>query len=424
VTINSPRPIVNKQQLTEVLLRQVGTNTVWLLLARIGSQGVMLLFSVVVARALGETGLGQYAFVAAVLFVGNVLTTFGMDTLIIREVAQSQRTHSAPLANALILQLGLSIIFIGVIFITAVYFPNQSSITRAALRLYSFSLIPLALTTVYSAALRGFEQMRSVMLINITTAVLQTVGAVLIFTWGSSLVGLIWVLLLAQSVTAVFAARFCHQHLPDFHINWHLVNWESIRKTAVLGSSLALLMVTAVIYQRIAIFALSFLTGDADTGWFSAAARLVEAAKMGPYALFGALFPIMARQQGQKTTVRSVRYAFGGSLLYAVVATMGFTAAAPWLIPFLYGETYAPTFHILQILAWSLLPFAATLTLSFDLVARHGERQVLTAAVWSLGITAVLALTSFRLFNTIGVAWAVVAGEVVQAVLLLILWNK
>ncbi|MCA9926088.1 MAG: oligosaccharide flippase family protein, partial [Anaerolineales bacterium] len=84
---------------------RITQNAFWLLLARLGGQALMLLFTVLVARRLGEVGLGQYAFIAAMLFVGNVFTTFGMDTYLIREIARAEREPFAPIGRALQLQL-------------------------------------------------------------------------------------------------------------------------------------------------------------------------------------------------------------------------------------------------------------------------------------------------------------------------------
>ncbi|MFQ5421547.1 MAG: flippase [Anaerolineae bacterium] len=404
---------------THSFFRRVSLNSVWLLLARVGSQGLMLLFTVLVARRLGEAGLGQYAFIAAVLFVGNVFTTFGMDTILIREIANRGQVKSAPMAQALQLQLSLSVIFILAVWLVGSRLPNQTAVSTRALTLTMFSLLPLALTTVFSAALRAFERMSLVLLVNLTTAVLQTGGVFVLFGQGGGLVGLAWVLVGSQVGTAVLAALLCVRLLPHFSITWSCLSPVGMWETAVIGLPLALLMVLAVIYQRTGIFILSLLQGDAATGYFSAAMRLIEAAKIVPYAIFGALFPIMVRQHHTRQ-VRAPLYGFFVSLGYVLVAAIGLNVLADWLIPALFGNAYTPSVEVLRILAWSLLPFAATLTVSFQLVAQHQERLVLVITFRTLVITAVLTFIGTRTAGLIGTAWAIVAGETLQAILLFI----
>ena len=84
----------------------------------------MLIFTILVARYLGDAGLGQYAFIAAVMFVGNVISTFGMDTLLIREIAARRSADTPTLTAALLIQLALSLLFISIIFLTAADYPT------------------------------------------------------------------------------------------------------------------------------------------------------------------------------------------------------------------------------------------------------------------------------------------------------------
>ncbi|MCB0035135.1 MAG: oligosaccharide flippase family protein, partial [Anaerolineales bacterium] len=83
--------------------KRIRLNSAALLAARVAQQGLVLLFTIVVARSLGEVGLGQLTFVMSVVYVGNVLSTFGLDTLLLREIAAVRRTDNVPLASALVL---------------------------------------------------------------------------------------------------------------------------------------------------------------------------------------------------------------------------------------------------------------------------------------------------------------------------------
>src|SRR3989304_3929406 len=132
-------------------------DSLWLLMARIGTQGAMVLFTILLARRLGSAGFGEYAFISAVIFIGNMLTTFGTDMTLIREIAAHNNLSQLP--AALLIQLGFSVVLILVIWIGAPFLPRQSVESILALRVYSFTLIPLAFFTVFTTALRGKQQM-------------------------------------------------------------------------------------------------------------------------------------------------------------------------------------------------------------------------------------------------------------------------
>ena len=54
-------------------------NTASLLVARVVAQLLAIALTVVLAARIGLAGFGEYAFVSAIVFIGNVVTTFGTD---------------------------------------------------------------------------------------------------------------------------------------------------------------------------------------------------------------------------------------------------------------------------------------------------------------------------------------------------------
>src|SRR5258708_28095634 len=136
-----------------VMLSRLVRHSIWLLLARLGTQLGAALFTILLARRLGTAGFGEYAFIAAIIFVENALTTFGTDMLLIREIAA--RADLSRLANALQIQLVLSIALIAMAWLFGAWIPNQSPEVIVALKIYSLALIPMAFFTVFTTALRG-----------------------------------------------------------------------------------------------------------------------------------------------------------------------------------------------------------------------------------------------------------------------------
>ncbi len=105
------------------------------------------------------SGFGQYAFVAALIVLGNIATTFGTDTLLIREVARNRQPNDSLIASALWIQLILSVAWLIIVGLGADVLKGESSEVVLAVKVYSLSLIPLAFFTVYTAVLRAHERM-------------------------------------------------------------------------------------------------------------------------------------------------------------------------------------------------------------------------------------------------------------------------
>ena len=415
-------PGFSKISVSSVAYR-VGRNSVWLFGARVGQQGILLLFTALVARQLGEVGLGQLAWVTAVLYVGNVFSTFGLDTVLLRQIAAERRTDSVPLASTLALELILAAIFITILWFVPL--PGQTAATVTGLRLYAWVLLPLAFLTLTNAALRGYERMGLLAALTLGTAVLQLVGAAVLFVAGGGFQTLLLWLLAVQIVAAGASWWLCRWKLPEFGINLQLLSGQRMRQLAGTGFWLALLMVTAVFLQRLGILLLGWLGTEAQTGQLAAALRPVEAVRLLPGAVMGAVFPALARQ---KREISDWRLEMGDAqssisnlqsplthqrwlVVYGLFAAGGLTLLARPLVNLLFGGGYETAVVLLRILALGVVPFTISLPLSVQLVVAGAEKWVLLATFLTLLGTAVLATIVFTGQGLIGLALSLATGE-------------
>jgi len=425
-------------------------NSLWMIVSRFGAQGLAVIFTILLARRLGSIGFGEYAFIATMIFVANALTTFGTDMLLIREIAA--KGDLAHLPFALVVQLVLSGLFVAAVWMFGTRIPNQGVETITALQIYSLSLIPLAFFTVFTSALRGKQLMGTYALLNIVGSALQ-VGAVLILR-DRNLVVLSSFLLAVQILAALFAGLFCSFVIPHFWLAFQPASlpFSSFLKEAAPIAWLALL---GMLYQRLNIYLLSTMSGPVETGIYSAAFRVVEASKTAHLAVFAALYPAMAQNLSLRGVAPSAprRHLHSGpvqvSNLHAdeELAAPGFDApvlallaakypklliagavfislllfiAAKPLVSLLYGNEFSASSRVLQILAWMLIPFAVNTYLTLSFLAWKGERLVGRALMASLLGLLILNLWWIPIRGPEGSAWAALAAECFQSVILLV----
>lgn len=393
-------------------------NSLRLLLARLGTQVGMALFTILLARQIGTTAFGEYAFIAAVIVIGNTLTTFGTDMLLIREIAAlNDLTQLFP---ALLLQLALSVLFIAAVFIASRSLPYQWQAVATALQIYSLSLVPLAFFTVFTAALRGKQNMGSYAIVNLSLVALQVVSVICLKWMRGGLITLSILLLLIQVIGAILAGVLCSIQLPNFWKSWR----SPLRRMLPLlraSMPIALLALLGILYQRLGLILLPLLGGATVTGWFAAAGRVVEAAKTGHVAVFTALYPLMAQfnTADKSNWFRNFRLPWFLLLGGAVVASFTLYLIAGPLITILYGSGYALSLPLLRILAWVLFPYTVNMFLSLAFLARRQETVIMGALV--VGLLSLLVLTVWwePLAGPVGMAWAVLSAESLQAVYLL-----
>lgn len=386
------------------------TNTGWLLAGRLLNQAIGFALTVVVARYLGEVGLGQFAWISAVVYVGNVATTFGLDTWLIREVAGTTTpNYHALIRTALVIQIALSILFWLGVNLFALFLLRQAPETSLALPIFTLSLIPLAFSTVCSAIWRGQEQFNRQVLLQLLTTLSQAGGAYWLLRHDGGLVTLVSWLLLVNCVAALGGYGWLIWQLPTVQQPFPPLSfpWRKI-------TPLALLMVTAVLYQRLGLFAFSWWTTDQVTGWYSAGTRLIEMGKFLPQALLGAIFPILIR--GNRAYPQKVKKWLGG---IAVMETLFLVFCSGWLVLWLYEEDYAPTIPVVQLLAISLLPFVLSSNRSLELVSQHQEKIALLAQLGALAIAIPMLWLGIQQWGLLGGCVVLVMVEGIYALLLM-----
>ena len=189
---------------------------------------------------------------------------------------------------------------------------------------------------------------------------------------------------------------------------------------------LALLSVLAVIYQRVGVLMLGVQAGDTATGWFAAAARIVEPFKFIHLAVLGALLPALSRLTSSSEGMPSgdgpagaARRAFSNSFIgllgiSVLIALSVFLVAWP-LVTLLYGPGYTPAAIALQVMIWSLIPYTISACLSLRLIVQRRERRVLLITLIGVVVSLTLNLWLIPAYGLIGAAVAVLSSEITQA---------
>lgn len=394
INLSSPR----RRTSLCVAVISIGRSSLSLLAARLGSQAALAIFTILIARQLGSAVFGEYAFITAVVFIGNMVTTFGTDMILIRDIAARQ--DYSRLAPSLIIQLLSSTMFIVVTFLAT---------TLVALKIYSLSLIPLAFFTVFTSVLRGQQRMDLYAILNLATAALQLLFGLLFIQRGTSIVTVAVLLLIVQIVAAFIAWTLCRRRIPRWQLSRPLLV-SALKASAPI----AVLGVLTILYQKISVLMVTFSLDTTSTGWLSAALRVIEFAKIGHLAVFTALYPAMAKEQDKRFAKEWIVLLFAACALSAIL----FLFASP-IILILFGTGYVAAVSPLRLLAWVLIPFTVNTLLVLSFLAVGRERPVLYASTVGLFVLVTLNVWWIPLTGIVGAGWSLLAAESAQTVVLI-----
>jgi O-antigen/teichoic acid export membrane protein len=369
---------------------------------RIAVSFVLQLF---IARGLGAQALGQYTVALAYLNVCQVLSELGLQTLLVRDLAQTPALRRDSLRIALSMQLAASLlIWLGLWLLTQLL--PFGPTTRMALLLVGATLPFFAVTSACQMIFQAGERMEIVMGVEVTINTL-IVGLSLFLLWqGRGVLTLVSVLILTQAISAalclVLLARSRLLAPPQTSVPWQPLRLGR-RALPFYGLALA-----DVLLNRLDILLLGALGGPTLTGIYSAAYNVVRILVKLIQSFWQALYPTLSRlhqhlpRQYRRLSALSMR---NGLVLTLLAAAVG-TGTADELLHLIYGADFGAAAQTFRVLIWMAPTFLVeTYAILILMVERHPRHSLLITGLHVLTLVIALPLLTWQ-FGALGAAVA------------------
>ncbi|MCB9076779.1 MAG: oligosaccharide flippase family protein [Anaerolineaceae bacterium] len=365
-------------------IKRVAKNSLVPMVMALSNRIIDLAFALLMLRILQPEGAGQFAFAVAFIGMVEIITRFGLGTLVTRDVAADRNQRNRYLTNASILRLYLwlaAIPVMAVILAMYVVWGDTTVEVLVTIAIFAvgtfFSNLSDGLTALFYAHEKA-EYPAGVSAI--TTFVRVTVGAlVLLLGWG--IIGLAGASLVANlSSFAVLAYIMVTRiYRPHFEA-------DPVLQREMMGESFPLMInhLLSTIFFRIDVFILKPVWGSAQVGYYSAAYKYIDGINVVPQYFTLAIFPLMSRfaADSRESLVRAYILSLRLLLLLAIPIAVGTPFVAKELILFLAGESFVPdSVIVLQLLIW-FLPFSfINQVTQYVLIAINQQRQLTRAFI-------------------------------------------
>ena len=407
---------------------RLSRNTLILLISNLGGAFFSFLLSALIGRALGTEGLGAYAAAMAWVFPLSLLAEFGLATLMTRDVA---RDFSS--AHAYLETVTLSRVLIGgaimLLLILAAPLISADPLVVAGLQISAPLVIILPFFSGFSAIFKTFGEMWPVPYLNIGMLIAQVALTWVALRAGGGVIAVLILNVLTSAgqlvaAWAIYRWKFYPTSPPSRPARHPLSLWRggwSVRLFPLLKRAFpfALAAFFAALQTRLSVILLERLASTTEVGYFSAASRFVEAARLVPNAFFGALFPALAALAADRLRLHAtLRRGMIGVGAFGVAAGIGFSALALPLLTLVYGGAFAPAALVLQVLGWSLLfgVLRGARTLYCYAVGQEGRVNRVNGLV--IVVQAILSLLLIPAAGALGVALVLVLVEIAALALL------
>jgi O-antigen/teichoic acid export membrane protein len=330
-------------------------------------------FAMLRLRVLGPAGEGSYANAINFYMVFDILTRFGLGTLLTRDVARDRSQARRYLINVTGLRVILWLVSLPIIFLTGLAYRvgGQMSVQEAqAIAIFAAALLFANVADAISSVFNAFEKMEyPAGLATVTTVGKVALGAlVLLPPLNFGFVGLagvslvtnvaqvIWLYVMLQSKVLHEEDAAEKQKGVALPLRAHL-EWPLQRQMFRESGPLMINNLLATVYWRISQFVLRGAAGAAALGIFSVGVKFLDALNVIPSYFTLAIFPLMSRyaSAGNGSLLRAYRLAVQLLLIVALPIAVFATFAATPLVQIVGGTAFLPdSATVLAIMIWSI----------------------------------------------------------------------
>ena len=345
----------------------------------------------------------------------EIMANFGLNTLLIREVAVERSSAGSYLLNTTLLRLATGLFAALPVFL---YVATRAS-TLGSDIIYAVALLMVGMVlSGMGQGLTGlfyaFEMAERPAAVATVTTILKVGFGVLVLLLGFGFVGLASVSIVVNFVTLLLLLLLARRQLvlPG---PWR-IDWPLQRKMVVASYPLMINHLLATVFFRIDVLMLQQINGDRVVGWYNSAYKWVDAFNIVPSFFTFALFPIISRQV--KASIDDARRTFRMSVklltLVALPLAAATTLAAPLLIGVLGGAEFLPDGAItLQIVIWSIPIGWINSVTNYVLVALGQERVMTRAFLIGVLFNVVANYLLLPRYSYVAAAGTTIASEIV-----------
>jgi O-antigen/teichoic acid export membrane protein len=409
---------VSEPNLTETspvtLSMQIGARRATLdilvqVLGRLGNLALGVVVTLIVVRALGATGFGEWSTIFAVTQIATNFGELGLTQVAIGRAA-SEPPREADWLGALVslrvmLAIPATIASLAAILLIA---PTQQS--RIAGVLIAFVVLvsaPSAATAIFQLRVRN-DITIAIMTLN---SVLWGAGAIAVSIFSKRIEAFAAVFLavavITTCVTVLFAVRLTPVRLASSRRLW-----RPLMRVGLGVGAAGILVTLYVKLDQVLVFEFA---GSRQAGLYGAAYRILDQIQFIPSSVMTTLFPLIASAHPRDLArVRRLLQSAGEYLTMASLPILAFTAvAAHPIMRLLFGRQFDEAAPALPILMGAFVSISFGYLAGNMVVILELQRKFFRYAAVGLVINAVLNIALIPRYGFLAAAWITLVTEVV-----------
>jgi len=404
-------------------IKKVLGNTGWLISDRIIRMIVGLFVAAWVARYLGPDQYGLLNFSIALVAIVGVLSNFGLEKLIVRNIVQNPARRDELLGTAFFIKaFGGALVFFTSILIATLIRPTDLLshmlviIIAAGSIFQSFDVIEFYFRSQVEAKYSVIAKSIAFIIINIFKVMLILGNAQLyMFAWA----------ILGEVLLGALGLLSAYKLYGNTIKRWK-VKFKMARELFAEGWMIVLATVSALIYMKIDQIMLGQLIDDAEVGIYSAAVKLSEVCYVIPLAIIQSVAPVITKAYQQDFS----KYNFRLQKIFNVLTLIGLVIVLPTtffsnsIIDIIFGIEYIDSASVLSIHIWTVILVGWALTTHLSLVTEKLVKFILIASTIGAVSNVLLNFALIPLYKGNGAAVATLISHLLSTTLTITFFSQ
>lgn len=306
--------------------------------------------SIYIARYLGPEQFGILSFSLAVVYLLMGVSRLGMDSILVKELAESKTESNKYISTASILMLAAGVLSVILIFsfFSSLYGLNHETIL---ILIISLGLI-FQSTHVIDYDFQSQVKSKYPSIAKTVSLALSSIFKIYLVWNGSDLYTLAWAYLLEYALLAlILVLMFFKKNSKRFIFQFE---FDLARKLIKKAIPIVLTVFLGAILLKFNQFYIKYYFGNYSLGIYVAALRMYEGWIMIPQILMVSLLPMIVRTKktGQLLYENQIILLFSIILYLNVFVAFVVTFFSENIILLLYGPEYSESIHVLNVLIW------------------------------------------------------------------------
>jgi len=379
----------------------IAKNTFWLVIAEGISSFLKFILIIYVARILGTTEYGKFAFAFAFVSLFAIFSDFGISQITTRELAQEkdkERGFPNILSLKILLSIGaLILICFGSFFITL------DPVIRGMIWILGAYIIIGSFSEIIYAFFRARQKMEYEAWAKILQAVVLTGAGFFILFNFPSVQSLSLAYLFAALIALIFILVFFHFKIYQLKLGFNKNIWHGI---LVMSWPLALTGIFGAIYNQIDSIMMGYFGQIVEVGWYNAAYKIIGATLIPAGLISISFFPILSKlfKESKEKLQKSWDYYIQLMIFLILPIVVGGMILAPKIIDFVYDSSYFSSILAFQILLIMVVFYYISNPFFHALIISNQQKKVFWATFFGAVINIILNLILIPKYSLYGAA--------------------